>query len=164
MARYDSSTAEIIVFTFKDGLLSAVAHDLKLRATQFVLEIQGDQVRLALEANSLRVVNAMKEGLEQPETLSSRMRGEIERTAAKEVLAVHLFPTIQFTASTVNEREVTGQLTLHGHTRPVRGTRSGNSVEFEIDQREFGIRPYQAMLGALKVKPHVKVRVSISTL
>jgi hypothetical protein len=33
-------------------------------------------------------------------------------------------------------------------------------AEFRIDQRDFGIKPYSAMLGTLKIKPEVVVRVS----
>ena len=60
----------------------------------------------------------------------------------------------------VSENEVVGKLTLHGQSQEIRGKRTGNSAEFRIDQRAFGIKPYSAMLGALKVKPEVTVRVN----
>jgi polyisoprenoid-binding protein YceI len=161
MARYDASSAEILVFTFKEGLLSAVAHDLKLRATKFTLEVEGSTAKLELDAASLRVVVAMKDGQESPSSLSPAKYAEIEDNAAKDVLAVKKFPTITFAATTVTDTEVVGQLTLHGQTHEVRGKCSGNTAEFRLDQRQFGIKPFSAMLGTLKVKPEVTVRVSL---
>ena len=161
MARYDASSAEILVFTYKEGLLSAVAHDLKLRATRFTLEVEGSAARLELEAGSLRVVCAMKDGADAPSMVSPSKFGEIEQNAAKDVLETKKYPEIQFTSTEVNETAVVGKLTLHGQTREIRGARSGNTVEFRIDQRTFGIKPYSAMLGALKVKPEVVVRVKV---
>ncbi len=161
MARYDASSAEIVVLSFKEGLLSAVAHDLKLKATKFTLEVEGHSARLELEAASLRVVSAMKEGVEAPSMLSNSKFGEIEKNATHEVLQSQRYGLIQFVSTEVTERAVVGALTLHGQTHEVRGTRSGNSVEFRVDQRRFGIRPFSAMFGALKVKPEVVVVVKV---
>lgn len=160
MARYDASTAEILVFTFKEGLLSAVAHDLKLKATKFSLEVEGNSARLELEAGSLRVVNAMKDGVDAPSMVPSSKFPEIEENA-RETIGAKKFPTIQFVTTEVSETSIAGKLTLHGQTHEVRGTRSGSSVELRFDQRTFGIKPFSAMLGALKVKPEVKVSVKL---
>ena len=161
MARYDASSAEIIVLSFKEGLLSAVAHDLKLKATKFTLEVEGNLARLELEAASLRVVSAMKDGVEAPSMISSSKFGEIEKNATHEVLETQRYGVIRFVSTEVTEQTVVGQLTLHGQTHEVRGARSGNTVEFRIDQRTFGIRPFSAMFGALKVKPEVVVWAKI---
>lgn len=161
MARYDASSAEILVFTFKEGLLSAVAHDLKLKATKFSLEVDGSTARLDLEAGSLRVVTAMKDGADSPSAIAPSKFGEIEKNAFDDVLQVKKFPSIQFNATQVTDTEVVGKLTLHGQTHEVRGRRTGNAAEFRIDQRTFGIKPYSAMLGALKVKPEVVVKVRV---
>lgn len=45
MPRLDASSADCFVFTYKEGLLSAVAHDLKLRVTRFTIDTEGDAVR-----------------------------------------------------------------------------------------------------------------------
>lgn len=163
MARYDASSAEILVFTFKEGLLAAVAHDLKLKATKFTLELDGTSARLELDAASLRVVSAMKEGAEFPSSLPRAKFSEIEQNAAKDVLVAKKFPLIEFNATRVTDTEVVGQLTLHGQTHEVRGRRNGTSAEFGVDQRQFGIKPFSAMLGALKVKNEVTVRVRLTT-
>ena len=61
----------------------------------------------------------------------------------------------------VTPTEVVGKLTLHGVTREIRCTRSGELVEARLDQRDFGIKPYSAMFGTLKVKPEVVVTVRL---
>ncbi len=161
MARYDASSAEIIVFSFKEGLLSAVAHDLKLKATKFTLEVEGNSAKLELDPASLRVVTAMKDGVEAPSMISSSKFGEIEKNATQEVLQSQRYGVIRFVSTQVTETAVVGALTLHGQTHEVRGTRSGTSVEFRVDQRTFGIKPFSAMFGALKVKPEVVVVVKL---
>ncbi len=161
MARYDASSAEILVFTFKEGLLSAVAHDLKLEATRFTLDVEGSIAHLELDATSLRVVCGMKDGADSPTSVPTSKFSEIEKNATHDVLEAKKFSSIQFTASQVTQTEVVGKLTLHGQTQEIRGPRTGNAAEFRIDQRAFGIKPYRAMLGALKVKREVIVRVAL---
>lgn len=161
MARYDSSSAEILVFTFKEGLLSAVAHDLKLKATKFTLEVEGDSAKLELEAGSLRVVSAMKDGVAQPSAIPFSKFAEVEKNAFSDVLEVKRYPLISFTTTIVTDTAVVGKLTLHGQTHEVRGRRSGQTAEFQLDQRTFGIKPFSAMLGALKVKPELTVKVKL---
>ena len=50
------------VFTFKAGLLSRVAHDLRLRVERFGITREGDSIRARFEANSLRVDGVMEGG------------------------------------------------------------------------------------------------------
>jgi polyisoprenoid-binding protein YceI len=161
VARYDASSAEILVFTFKDGLLSAVAHDLKLRAGSFTLEVDGETAKLVLEASSIAVVTPMKDGQENPGSVPKALYGEIEKNMKTDVLDVKRYPRIGFVSTRISEREIVGQLTLHGQTREVKGTRSGDSAEFRLLQRDFGIKPFSAMLGSLKVKDEVRVMVSL---
>lgn len=161
MARYDSTTAELLIFTFKEGALAAVAHDLKLRAEKFTLELDDSSCRLLVEADSLRVVTPMKDGQDNPSAMPRALYGEIEKNTRGEVLDAKRFQTIEFRSTSLGADAVVGLLTLHGVTRELRGRRAGNVAEFELDQRDFGVKPYSAMLGTLKVKPVVKVRLAL---
>jgi len=149
------------VLTFKEGLLSAVAHDLKLKVTSLTVDVEGPQVKADLDASSLRVVTPMKDGAENPGALPKLVYGEIEKNAANDVLNAKKHPRITFTSSSITETEVVGQLSLHGVTREVRGKRTGTTAEFSFDQRDFGIKPYSAMLGTLKVKAGVQVKITL---
>ncbi len=51
--------ARITVFTFKQGLLSRVAHDLKIAVDDVELD---EQLNATIDPRSLRVVCAMKKG------------------------------------------------------------------------------------------------------
>jgi hypothetical protein len=153
---------EVLVFTFKDGALSALAHDLKLKVTALTLEKDEQKVTASFEAGSLRVVCPQKDGQDSAGLLPKALYGEIEKNAAKDVLEAAKFPSIRFESTAVTEAEVVGQLTLHGVTREVRCARKpGGVVEARLDQRTFGIKPYSAMFGTLKVKPEVVVTVRV---
>jgi polyisoprenoid-binding protein YceI len=165
----DRATVEIVVL--REGLLAAVGHDLLLRATALDLEVDPERpaVRARVAAGSLRVVSALRDGRPLPGALKPRDVAEIEATIAGTVLRARRFPEIRFGSSSVVRTEdgfsVAGVLALAGVegpvTVPVR--REGESLvaTLAIHQPDFGIRPYQAMLGALKVRPDVRVRVAI---
>ncbi len=165
----DQATCEVL--TFREGLLSAVAHDLLLRATAFRIAIDpaAPAVSADFEAASLRVVTAMRDGRPLPDALRPADAREIEATIAREVLRASRFPGIRFVSTAASRTQagyqVTGHLTLCGTTRAValfaRREAGRLSAEVPIQQPDYGIRPYRAMLGTLRVKPEVVVRVTI---
>lgn len=167
--RVDASAAECLVFTYREGLLSPVAHDLMLRVTRFELAWDGATLTAQFDAGSLRVVQAMKRGKPSPGSLDREDEAEIEEEIASEVLHTRRHPKIGFRSTEVARHgdgfRVEGELTLHGVTHPVSAhvTRRGDRfvTEVRLDQRDYGIRPYAAMLGTLKVKPEVRVRLSV---
>lgn len=164
MSRHDASQAEVWIFTFKEGALSALAHDLKIAVTKLQLEATEVAVTASFEASSLRVVCPRKEGRDNPGALPTLLYGEIEKNIAKDVLEAGKFPLVRFQSTRITPTEVIGQLTLHGVTREIRCTRAADGrVEARLDQRDFGIKPYSAMFGTLKVKPEVVVSVRLKS-
>ena len=170
MPRYTQNDAEALVFTFKDGLLSKVAHDLKVKVTRFSVDVSDSKISAEFDPNSLVVVNAVHDGAEDPKALSDGDKDKIASQVQKEVLETDQHKTIRFTSTKVSRRgdggySVTGDLTLHGTTRPISAetrVEGGKQVaEVEIDQPQWGITPFKAMMGTLKVKPVVRVRLSI---
>lgn len=169
MSRFDASVADCHIFTFKDGLLSAVAHDLKLRVGRFEVLVQPDPISVSarFEVASLEVVCAVKEGHDDVNTLSSRDHDKIRQTMLEEVLESRRFPEVLFRSTRVESRgagyEVQGQLKLKGVERAITGQvkpeLEGWLVEVSLHQPDFGIKPYSAMLGTLKVKPELRVRL-----
>ena len=126
-------------------------------------------VQAEIDAGSLRVVTAMRDGRPVPGALRPADVEEIEAIVAREVLRASRFPLIRFASSSVSRTEsgydVRGQLTLVGATREVAFTARRDAgrlaLELSLHQPEYGIRPYRAMLGALRVKPDVIVRAAI---
>jgi hypothetical protein len=164
MPNYDANSAEVAVFTYKDGLLSAVAHDLKIKVGKFSITADGGSAKGEFDAGSLVVVNAMKDGAENPGALPASGPDEIKKTIKDEILNAAKNPTIKFDGK-IAGAEVVGNLTLNGTTKEVKGSakKEGgkNVAEFKFDQRDFGLKPYSAMLGTLKIKPEVTVRVTL---
>lgn len=171
MPTFDATIATCHVFTFKEGVLSAVAHDLRIRVERFTITIDEDagRVEARLFADSLRVDCAMKGGREDFDALSDRNRREIEGNIAGEVLHARRHPEIAFRSTHIegegDERRIAGTLSLHGTERPLQAVarrQAGRwTAEIELHQPDFGIKPYTAMLGTLKVQPTVRVRVSV---
>ncbi len=160
---HDASTAECLVYTFREGLLSAVGHDLCLRVARFAVEVTGDanapSILARFDASSLRATGDVSDG-------DAR---KIERNAADDVLDARRFPTIEFRSTRVvrdGERaRVEGTLALHGATRPLAFDAVADErdwrAEVRLDQRDFGIKPFTAMLGALRVRADVLVRIRV---
>jgi len=169
--RFDASSAECLVFTYKEGLLSAVAHDLKIRVTKFAIAVDATarSVEASFDARSLRVVSAMQGTAELTGSLSTANKREIEGNIVRDVLEAGAHPEIRFVSTRVKETAkgytLTGRLGLHGTERTatvaVRETATHYIGETRVHQPDFGIRPYTALLGALKVQADVVVRVTL---
>lgn len=168
MLELSQANAQCHVFTQREGLMAAVGHDLKLAVTRFSIRV-GDNGNLTatLDAASLVVVASMHGAREDPASPSAKDRAQIERTIRDDVLQSRRHADIRFTAAAVNPPDgastFTGMLVLHGETRPVKVEvlRHGGGVVATalLHQPAFGITPYSAMLGALRLKPDVLVRV-----
>lgn len=169
MTTWDATSAECAVYTFKEGLLSRVAHDLRLRATRFSVRDEGDVVEVRVDATSIVYDAVMHDGAPAHEGLSPSDQRKVEATLRDDVLDTGRFAEIVFRATTVDRREtdvtLTGSLTLHGVTRPLTATARARGDRWEaevtVHQPDFGIAPYRAMMGALKVKPDVRVVVRV---
>jgi hypothetical protein len=167
MPHFDQTNAQCLIFTEKEGLLSAVAHDLKIAVTRFEIDVDaGNNVNAFFEAGSVRVVCAMAHGNEEPGRLSESDRRTIDDAIATEILQARRHPHIHFTGSVVtsgNLYRVNGTLNVRGSSRPmelVAGVAGSRIVtEHRLNQPDFGIRPYRAMLGTLRVKPDVLIRL-----
>ena len=172
MPSYDSATAECCVFTFKEGLLSPIAHDLRLAIATFSIEVDATKssVLASFDTGSLRVDSPMKDGAENPTALSSADKAKIAGQIRDDVLHSTKFPAATFRSSSVIARadggyDLSGELTLHGVTRPLaaqtRVVAGRQQLEVTLHQPDFGITPYRAMLGTLKIQANVTVRVTL---
>jgi polyisoprenoid-binding protein YceI len=171
MIRIGPSIAQCHVLTFRDGLLARFGHDLELAVTRFDVRVNetARSVDASFDAASLRVVRALRDGAELRDAISDADRRTIEDAVRRAVLDAGKFPEIRFRSTRVadveNGFDVTGRLALHGHERevavPLRRRDDRYEATVTIHQPDFGIVPYAAMLGALRVKPDVVVRVSL---
>lgn len=147
-----------------------LGHDLTLEVTAWSATVTtaDDPAECAVQASidlgSLTVVS----GTGGAKPLSDKDRREIVKNAHKS-LEVAKYPKAEFTATAISGTwesgaTVEGTLQLHGTTRPVAAKATYDGKEFTlratIVQSEFGIRPYSAMLGALKLADPVELTVT----
>jgi hypothetical protein len=172
MASYDSNSAECWVFTYKEGLLAPVAHDLRLRVTRFSIDVHLAQgaVTATFHTNSLVVDCPMKDGAENPSALSASDKHKIAGQIRDDVLHSAKHPEAVFRSKSVSARadggyDLQGELTLHGVTKVLAGqTRvvaGRQQLELRLHQPDFGVTPYRAMLGTLKIQADVTIRVTV---
>lgn len=169
--RLDANSARCFVFVYREGLLSAVGHDLKLAVTRFTIDVDwaAKKVHAEFDPASLKVECAMVEGRARPGEPNEGDRRKIESHIAADVLQVGRYPSIAFDSASVRESsagyEVEGRLSLHGTEKAIAFTvqlQGGRAAaRIGLEQPAFGIRPFSAMLGALRIKPHVEVAIDV---
>lgn len=156
--------ASISLYTFKEGLLSKLAHDLRLSVTKFEIRARGTEISARFDPRSIRVEGVMKEGKLFRSEPSESDRKKIQDNMLGEVLRTGDFPEIKFVGRTPSVEPpftVNGELTLCGVTKPIsvllmlRGERL--SAELELTPSNWGVRPYRALGGTLKVQDRLRI-------
>lgn len=171
MQRFDASNSTCRISTRREGMLSAVGHDLEIGVGTYLIEVEEAplRVRAQFDARSLRVLGAVEHGRLRNDKLSQRDRDQIDRQIADSVLASHLFPHVEFVSTEVEPNpeghSIRGELRLRGASRPLRlaarRVPAGFELQATIHQPDFGIKPFRALGGTLRV--HADVRVHITT-
>lgn len=172
MPTFNAQTADCLVFTFKEGLLSPIAHDLKIRVESFEITVDDanpPSIQARFDAKSLKVVTAMRDGVEALGDLTENDRRKIDDETRKAVLKAKRHPEVRFKSRSVSAQgegvRVQGDLDLVGRSRAIgftaREVGTDWVAEIDIHQPDFGIKPYKALLGTLKIKPTIRVRVTV---
>jgi len=166
-----AAESKFTVQAFAEGLFSAFGHDPVIHIRSFTGEVRfvpenfaNASLEIRVDPNSLAVTEEVKE----------KDRLEIEQIMKGEVLESTKYNEIVFTSSniTVNklagERcrvRVIGELTLHGVTQKnlwisAEATVSVDTLrahgDFSLKQSDFGIKPYSAAGGTIKLKNELK--------
>ncbi len=158
------------LFTHRDGVLASVGHDLRLRATRstVTLDLAAGTVDALIDAASITVVCAREGDRDAPGALSEADRRKIDGALRDDVLRVQRHPTVRVRARFARDGDrvtLDGALTIASVERPLRveARLDGGRwcVEHTLDQGDFGIKPFSALMGALKVRRDVTVRASI---
>jgi polyisoprenoid-binding protein YceI len=157
---FDAEAVDCRVSVFREGLMSSVGHDVDLRVTDLSLEVgEDDTITGKFQTDSLQVVS---------QGPSESDKKDIQRNAVK-ALSAQKYPTIRFSSTSVHRdgdrAKIEGDLTLNGVTNTISTEARDDGThwvaEITLDQTKFGLKPFSAMLGALKVKPEVKVTISV---
>ena len=150
------------VRTGRAGTVAKAGHDLLIHVTAWsaTLDLDAPSLTLDADATSLSVI----EGTGGMRGLDDDDLANIETTIDDEIL---LRRDISFRSTAVEQADgvltVRGELTLVGTTRPLAfdlalagGRVTGTAV---VRQTEWGMKPYSALFGALKVADEVRVEI-----
>jgi hypothetical protein len=160
--------AIIHAYTFKEGLLSKLAHDLRFTLTRFTISVRGAEIQGRFTLGSLRVDGVVRSGKLERNELSQNDREKIQDTM-RDVLHVQDHAEAKLSARLLNAAPpflIEGQLTLRGETRPVQ-----LRLELDADRllgaitltpSQWGIRPYRALGGTLKLQDRVRITIDAS--
>lgn len=169
MPTFDATTATVWVDAFKEGVLSKVGHDVRLRVGTFSITVDDDRIEATFDPTSLAVESAMKDGRPNPGALSKRDASTIERYVRDDILEARRYRTLRFEADELDldddALEIEGVLELHGvredlAVTAVRGE-DGWRAEVRLNQPTWGIKPFRALMGALKIRPVIHVTVEL---
>jgi hypothetical protein len=171
MTRYDPTNSRCRVYTRRTGLLGAVGHDLEIHLAEYRIEVAEAelQVYAMFSAGSLRVVGAVDGREPRPGKLSAKDQQQIDQHIAQDVLESTKYPSIEFHSTRVepnaNGYRVQGRLRLHGQERSielaVQRRDAALVAEVMLRQPDFGIQPFRAFGGALRVRPDVLVCIEL---
>jgi len=170
---------ELSTFTvqaFSEGLLSAFGHDPLIAIKDFSGEVrftpgtfEHASMEIRINADSLSLATEVKE----------KDRQDLERTMRDEVLETAKYPEVVFQSNNIavskltqgrSRARVIGERTLHGVTRKnswvsAEATVGENSLRaqgnFSLKQTDFGIKPYSAAGGTIKLKNELKFSFDI---
>ena len=165
------SQGTLQLHTGREGMAKKVGHDLVIEARQWNAKVNVDAENLTsssatvtVDTRSLEVVSG--EGGAKP--LSDKDRRDIKENIDKKVLKTDKFPEITFTSSRVEAKgadnvTVHGDCTIMGTARPasmdivVNGNKATGTMT--LKQSDWGIKPFSALMGALKLADVLTVKV-----
>lgn len=165
------SSGRLLLKTGRAGLVRGVGHDLTIEVTRWSAtatvadDPAGSSVAAEIETGSFEV----REGVGGVKPLTSSDKAEILRNIRDKVLKTRDHRAITFRSTSVTGTPeaftVEGDLTIKGVTRPVtvRGQVSGDRLtgSATVVQTQWGIKPYSAMLGQLRVADPVTIEFDL---
>jgi hypothetical protein len=160
--RLGPGNATLLVRTGRGGAAAKAGHDLELVVTAWnATLVVGDasSAELTADAGSLRV----QKGTGGMQALGDDDKANIHQTIDDEVLRRQNIAFRSTHVQAAGDRlQVAGELTVAGGTQPIAfdleagadGTIAGSAI---VTQTRWGIKPYSALFGALKVLDEVEV-------
>lgn len=160
-------SAEVLIDTYREGVLALVGHDLRLSVERFELRAAAGALSGSLELGSLVVLGSVRKGRLDARAPAPSERAEIEQRI-RDLLQVEREPRARLEGQVARRGdgfEVAGTLRLCGRAEPITASlaRAGEALEasVQLTPSRFGIAPFQAFGGALRVADRVTVRVRL---
>jgi len=171
--RLGPQAGALLLKTGRTGLGRRAGHDLTIEATRWqadavvnTADSGQSSVTLTIEVDSLKV----REGTGGLKALTHADRADIKTTICEKILLTAEHPGITFTSSQVTGTpdafQISGDLTIMGQARPVTvfgaveaGRIRGHAT---VTQSRWGIKPYSAFAGALRLADDVTVEFDLA--
>ncbi|MGH9078408.1 MAG: YceI family protein [Acidimicrobiales bacterium] len=149
-----------------------LAHDLVLSPSRWSGSVNVDadnpaasSANLSVDARSIEILEATG-GIKG---LSDKDRRDIAKNIDEKVLQTGKYPELTFESTQVSGAEpnfsVAGRMTIAGSTQPVTLALSVSGTQVAakttISQKQFGIKPFSAMLGAIKLRDDVELELNL---
>jgi polyisoprenoid-binding protein YceI len=162
---FDLQHSNLTVQVHKQGLFSFLADDHEIAAPIASGSYDSDAktVELTVDATKMRVLDPR---------LAANQRDSVQANMAGPVLDVANNPTIAFRSTKIDDANpnawtVSGNLTLHGQTRPITvAVRKKDATHFSglatVRQTACGLVPIRIAGGAVSVKDDVEVTFEIA--
>jgi hypothetical protein len=151
------SNGSLKVKTGKEGAAAKMGHNLVLGVNSWEATVEGGDspsIKLTADPSSVEVVSG--EGGAKP--LGDKDKKDIKKTIDNKVLGSS---QITFTSSEVTDSQAKGDLSIAGKSSDVTVplSISGDKISgsIQLNQSDFGIKPFSTMMGALKVTNQVTV-------
>lgn len=161
----DSGTLQ--VKTYRAGMGSKLGHDLVIEVTSWkaTVEVPDGEGQLAVELSADPASLEVREGSGGAKALSDKDRKDIRKNIDDRVLksqAITFRSTGASFRGDAGHVSANGELGMGGKTSPISfevevGSDGQVKGTVPLTQSEWGIKPFSAMMGALKVKDDVEV-------
>jgi hypothetical protein len=169
--RLAAERSRIAVYTFAEGLLSALAHDLEIVAQDVTGEAnetaEGPVAEVRVQVASLRVSGVMKRGKLETSILSAGDRDAIERQVREDVLpggdvVARTAPGSQGSRVAIEVRSARGvdRVTCDVALTNEDGARRAKG-RAEVSLSALGSPPVKGPMGAFRVKDRVRVEFDL---
>ncbi len=165
---------QLLLKVFKEGMASRMGHDLVFEVRRWSAKVVVDPTELSrstLEATAEISSFDIVEATGGAKALGRGDKADIKRNIEEKILDARRFPAISFNstrAEVIDERQVriAGELTIAGTTRPATMDMKLNDGRargtMTVTQSQWGIKPFSAMMGALKVRDAVEVILEVT--
>lgn len=156
----------LLLYTSREGFAAQAGHDLTIEMTKWSGRVRvgvdpaASELTVTVDMGSMRIVDAT--GGVMP--LSEQDKREIVRNGRK-ILSVDRYPEGMFVAEEISDDAVDGTLSVLGRSH---GLRLAYRIDGEryrasgiVRQSDYGIRPFSAYFGALKLADPVRVEAEL---
>ena len=170
---FGPAEGQLLVKVYKEGMAAKMGHNLvfevkrwNAKATVDPSDMSSATVEATAEVTSFSILEATGGA----KALGRGDQADIRKNIEEKILNTRQFPEVSFKSTGVTTTDgekgtLAGELTIVGQTRPVQAQvdASGGRLKatFTVVQSQWGIKPFSAMMGALKVKDAVDVVLDV---